>query len=506
MSNFSFNLVTEPWIPCILPNGMLQEKGLLDTLANAHEIREIFDPSPLVTASLHRLMLAILHRNFGPAGVNSWKAIWGARLFNRQILQDYLNKWRSRFDLFDEERPFYQVKKFPSKSKEARIGLLRQELAGGNNATLFDHNLDDSPLQLSPVGAVRYLLAYHTYALGGLSGLDRNFTDSPAARSVTVFIRGKNLFETLCLNLIKYDQGNPMPGDKDDKPIWETDTPDFTRNTPRGYLDFLTWQGRSFQLIPEDTGKGGIAVNRIKIGLGREIDRQYALDPLTAWNEDPKKGWLPLRFNEGKALWRDSMALFWQASKDKKSPKNINWIGDLKWEDVLDANIAYIVDALGMGSDQAKIEFWRHEHMPLPLAYLGNNELVNRLGSALSDAGKGAKALNGALWVLGISLLSSGERTPETEDVRKCVGHLAADSLYWSRLEGQFYRFLTNNLPQSPDHEKTLMEWSKRVIKTARESFDDVVRDLDRSARTHKAVVSAGAKLNKELKTLCPKD
>ena len=64
---YSFNLIDQPWIPCVLPHGRMEDLSLRDTLLNAHKITAIFDQSPLVTAALHRLLLAILHRNFGPA-------------------------------------------------------------------------------------------------------------------------------------------------------------------------------------------------------------------------------------------------------------------------------------------------------------------------------------------------------------------------------------------------------------------------------------------------------
>ena len=73
----AFNLLDEPWIPCVfLGSGALQELGLRDTLVRAHEIRAIVDPSPLVTVALHRLLLAVLHRVFGPLNAAAWARLW----------------------------------------------------------------------------------------------------------------------------------------------------------------------------------------------------------------------------------------------------------------------------------------------------------------------------------------------------------------------------------------------------------------------------------------------
>jgi CRISPR system Cascade subunit CasA len=502
MSNdFSFNLISEPWIPCVLLEGKIQEMGLLDTLVYAHNIQEVSDPSPLVTASLHRLLLAILHRNFGPESIDDWKSIWNIRQFDEKALQEYFGKWRDRFDLFGKEYPFYQVKEFPAKSKDAPAALLKQELAGGNNATLFDHTWNENLPAFSAAECVRFLASYHFYTLGGLSGLGRNFTDGVTARQATILIRGKNLFETLCLNLIRYDDIKPIASNGTDKPVWEMSMPEYTHTTPMGYLDYLTWQSRTIKLIPEKIADNTVGVNMIQIGLGRELHCQLPIDPLTSWRTHKKMGWMSHRFDEGKALWRDSTALFRQLKNDTRNPGSIEWLSELKYEDVLSANLTYTLDAIGLGTDQAKIDFWRHERMPLPLVYLGNDDLISELGISLDRAEKGAGALSAAFWSLASNVLAPGERQPDKNDIRNYVNHLAGDNLYWSRLEEPFYRFLVD-LPK--DREAEQVKWSQTVIKTARDAFEEIVRDLDRSARMYKARVMAGNALNGKLKPLYP--
>ena len=69
-----FNLIDEPWIPCIDLHGQRVEYGIRDTLLKAHELREICDDSPLVTVAIHRLLLAILYRaHEGPKGFGDWR-------------------------------------------------------------------------------------------------------------------------------------------------------------------------------------------------------------------------------------------------------------------------------------------------------------------------------------------------------------------------------------------------------------------------------------------------
>jgi len=70
---FSFNLIDEKWIPCLMiPDGKKEELSIKETLFRSQVIKEICDSSPLVTVALHRLLLAMLHRNYGPANEEEW--------------------------------------------------------------------------------------------------------------------------------------------------------------------------------------------------------------------------------------------------------------------------------------------------------------------------------------------------------------------------------------------------------------------------------------------------
>src|SRR5262245_6008272 len=72
----SFNLLEEGWIPCVMSDGEARELSLRNALIEADRIREIFDTSPLVTAALHRLLLAVLWRCFPMRGQAEWKTLW----------------------------------------------------------------------------------------------------------------------------------------------------------------------------------------------------------------------------------------------------------------------------------------------------------------------------------------------------------------------------------------------------------------------------------------------
>jgi CRISPR system Cascade subunit CasA len=107
---FSFDLVDEPWRPWVeRSNRRPVCLGLRDTLVRAPELRELVDPSPLATAALHRLLLALLHRIVGPPGTDAWLALWRAGRWEPVLINAYPDRWQRRFDLLEPEHPFYQT-------------------------------------------------------------------------------------------------------------------------------------------------------------------------------------------------------------------------------------------------------------------------------------------------------------------------------------------------------------------------------------------------------------
>lgn len=226
----SFNLVDAKWIPCVMPDGTRDEKGIKEMILEASGIKGIFDNSPLVTVAIHRLLLAILHRNLGPPNEMEWGKLWkdGAGKWDTDKLIEYLDRWYDRFDLFDEKHPFYQSPTMPVSATDVKgklksyaksIAGIIHELATGDNATLFDHTIEDNPPAVSPAEAARLLIAFQAFAVGGLitfeSGQDRtkfgSADNAPLVKGAVTIVQGDNLFQTLMFNLHKYNRYDESP-------------------------------------------------------------------------------------------------------------------------------------------------------------------------------------------------------------------------------------------------------------------------------------------------------
>ena len=496
MTHYSFNLMDKEWIPCIMRDGSSCELGILETLLKADDIKEIFDPSPLVTAALHRLLLAILHCNFGPASIEEWKTMWETGHFDRSILQEYFDKWYSRFDLFDKEHPFYQIAEFGKRKwKWVEVNDLLPEMTRGHNPTLFDHTLDDSCAPLDVATAARNLIALQSFKLGGLSGLGPNFVDAPSARNILFLVQGENLSQTLMLNLVKYNEDEPIPSSDEDRPVWEQDHP-LNSPLPKGYLDYLTWQTLLLRLVPDSSG---LRIVGCEMALGRNLKSHGNLfDPAVAYRKDVKAAWFGLRFRENRVLWRDSTSLLRVASEENRPPQITQWLSLLVKRKVVEKSSIYRVDAYGLGSNQAKIDFWRHERLPLPLAYFADELLVEDLQTALKEGEEVRKVLRYALRGFARDMLAP-EGNPDKDAVTNLVDHLGAERLYWSRLETQFY-YLLRELPNARN--EALDTWADTLRYTCWDCFEEATRDLDGSARTLRSIVEARQRLGSGLKRI----
>lgn len=502
--NLSYNLVDQPFVPCLMCDGATCELGLRETLERAPDIREVRDQSPLVTAALHRLLLAVLHRNFGPQGLADWKQLWARGSWDQTALEAYWRDWRDRFDLFHPQWPFYQTAEFQT-SPPSSVSRLAHELASGNNATLFDHTLDCEPPVLKAAEAGRLLIANQAFALGGGKS-DTGYTShAPLVAGAVAFSQGRTLFETLMLNLIACNASEPFPADGD-APVWERDgrPPNGGSTSPNGYLDYLTWQSRTIALHPESQA-GQLIIRRVSYAQGRRLDKCPLADPMMAYRRDRNHGWMALRLTESRELWRDSAALFqaWGDAAERR-PLALNWLARLVQDGVLSAGTRYDLAIFGLCSEQARVSFWRHERMPLPLAYLNDETLVATLRCGLKEAEAVGKSLSGAVGVLASAILSP-DGNADRKRVQNLTSAWAADRLYWSRLELPFRLLLVHlaDKPEDRDRHLVLATWvADELLGRARDAFEETAAGLDQRARILRAVSLARRQLVRALRTV----
>ena len=504
----SFNLIESPFIPCIIA-GDVRHLGLRDAIIRAHEVRELRDPSPLTTVALHRLLLAILHRVLcGPDSTDQWQGWWDAKQFDPAPFDAYFAKWKDQFDLFDTKRPFFQDAAFEAKAHNG-VNQLVRERSRGNNATLFDHTHEEPPPVLTAAETARAIVTEQMFAVGGGKS-ELGYTSSgPAAAGVIVLVRGDTLFETLMLNLIGYgsEYGETFTSDpKRDRPAWERDVrPSADKSSHDGYTDYLTWQSRSVKLHPAEDG----TVQFLSYAAGRTFKPAAAtFDPMTAYSApDKDTEFRPLRLSETKDLWRDSASLFQFENAEQpadaqrfRPPASLRWLKVLKQDGAIPETQRYSLSAIGLCTDKAKVNFWRHETLPLPLDYLTNADLVAMLKSAIAIAEEVGDTVRFAVATFAkLSLTADPSKSPDKNRQWQMVDAVGADALYWSRLEQPFREFLVA-LPGSTDHQVHQRDdWFHRLHKTAMRSFHDAAELPQLDARGQRAAIDAESQLHRAL-------
>lgn len=527
---YSFNLVDEPWLPCVRLDGTIAVLSLRDTLTQAHQLQSLTGDSPPQTAALHRFLLAILHRVFGPEDEDAWGELWDAKIFEEERLNAYLGVWKHRFDLFDAERPFYQSATLYLESKWVSSRRLIHDLHGAYY--LFRHQEIDGKAYLTPSEASRAVITAQAFGHCGTSGafrpqqspgdkkIQEMFVDSSNTRAINFLVQGDSLFETLMLNLVQYPDNSIVIHFDDDAPTWELEDP-CSPERPRllGYLDYLTWQNRRILLRPESGQQGNTVVWEMRWEPATRIG-EAPPDSIQHHFKNKKEGFQPLYFSEGKSLWRDSGALFSLHNRDETEPKNrppatFQWLQNLTdpYEEQLEKHTRYNCLALGMSSKpgQATVYFYREESMPFPLDYFHKPQLVGRLQDVLKDTEEVVRHLRFSLQIMGMYLQvpnadseswkKLNRNTKKT--INEWVTHTGVEHHYWVSLDVPFYELLLA-LPRA-DGEVTRIEWRKQLRSTAYSAFEQATQYVGEDGRSLKAIVRGRSYLNYRLNELFPR-
>lgn len=577
----SYNLLDERWIPCQRStNSPAEELSIREVFAQAPRLVRISDPAPTVTAALHRLLLAILHRSLdGPRSPAEWGEIWRHGAWDMPRIDAYLRHWRDRFDLFSPDYPFYQTTELSPRAFRDVTQLTHERASDRSRPLLFDYSLPG--MGLSAAASARYLVAQQAFSVAGMfstnpgEGATEKFAGaSPLARSAVCLVAGASVFETLMLNWYLYDRESqsPFPFAGDDRPAWERDEPVFvTERVPDGWVDLLTWQSRRILLRPAQTSAPRATEVALMQGyrLAADFDLSAA-ETMVAYmaftpSQRPQRSdplWLPIGVGQGRAAWRDSHALFLgalsarsataDADSGRRRPRTLDWLQRLMTGGQLEPRPLFPLDVYGLITNQAKVEDWRHETLPLPGALLrpGGSasalepltrglELAERAGQLLVarplNLPLRARLLNGPSPTLVLRneiLPARSATTPAKSSAQPSGVALSVQAAYWARLESPFRAFIaaisaisaiSTGAPvmtvQRPsrdggpdpdpaagaaaeDLDRATHAWEDAVARSARAAFTRALPDSGAPARALRAASLAWARFNFCLRAL----
>ncbi len=460
-----FNLIDEKWIPIRFLDGSRDELGIRETLLRSKGIAAIEDPSPLVVASLHRFLLAVLYRALeGPTDIDKAHDLIKDGLPADKI-NAYLEKWRDRLWLFDEQFPFFQIPTFDPKEWKAWT-VLAAEHNDYNAKVLFDHVDVTAPGLISDAMASRWILARQTFVLGGGNSDFQYTSNAPSATSAIAIPFGRNLQDTLLFSLVPQNREIIAS----DIPVWEKypesveDLKSGLMRPASGLADLYTWRTRSIRLMPDDSG-----VSKLGFASGVKYQNKMQIDPMVGYRINAKKGKFPIRLQE-RGLWRDYDSFL--PGESDSVPKVIDYAVALSRS--YSGRFPRSVMIIGQNNEKqpAKIEFWRMEYFRLPEAIIGRNDVRTKIRKFLDIAEDAHESLRSACRSFARNILSHGDRKPSGSDISNVVKQMPSSSWYWSRLESVFHEVLQSyTIDRDPDDIRC--QWLKKVRNTFRDAWEE---------------------------------
>lgn len=346
------NVAFDPWIPVVGPGGKRKLVSLCSVFTEGEKFLDLA-VRPHERVSLMRLFICVAHAALdGPKNYPEW--LKTPRLLP-DAAENYLHQWnvRKSFDLFHKEWPWLQVRDLKAtddSTKTSPVALLDPELATGNTTTLFDHRGLLSSRAIYPAKLALNLLTFQNFAPGGgvpiaqWTGRVTKQVGNPDAPCLSqsmnhCLLRGRNLFETLHLNLPSYDNVRSAYGvisiEKETKrsyftpatigrPVWEhfPSSPDDlpgVLNATKTYLGRLVPLSRWIRLI-ENTDEmyccNGFKYDTYKDGFPAE---PTAAVRLVKRKDKKKKVTIERRVvsaSPERAAWRELSALLTKRAAD----------------------------------------------------------------------------------------------------------------------------------------------------------------------------------------------
>lgn len=478
-----FNLVREPWIPCVIGASAV-ELSLRDVFRRAAEIREIVGELPTQIFAIIRLLEAILYRALDEDydDVHDWRELWEKGLPLDEI-ESYLGEWEHRFDLFDHTHPFFQVGGLATAKGEAKgVGQLIMDLPANNKHFTTRGGVEVE--RLRPAEAARWLVALQSFEL---SGIKSGAVDDPRTKGGKgypqgvgwaghlggIFLEGENLAATLLLNLIA--PGTLGGFNPEDLPAWERpqlDEPEtYLSRRPDGPIDLFTWQSRRVKLW-----RDGEWVTRSLVANGIALTPQnlHRLEPMTAWRRSKAQEaklkqelvYMPKEHDPGRAFWRGLSALIprlqpVRSGKDADPhlpPLVLEWLSLLQIEGALPGSTRVGLRAIGVqyGSQSSVVTELVDDRLNLAVEVLREQSrpLAAIAEAAVARVEEGVYAVGELAKHLDIASGGSGEG--EELRARERALHLL-DAPYRAWLAG---------LSPDTDRDRAYAEWKQFVRET----------------------------------------
>ena len=333
MKNPEFNLLDEPWIPVRLLDGTIADVGLLELLRRTTDIADLACELPTQSIAIQRLVLAVAYRVAPPGDARDWARQWDDGAPTEQMIE-YLERWRDRFYLFGGRFPFMQVADLRT-AKDSVSGLEKLIADVPNGEQFFTTRHGRALACIPPSEAARWLVHAQAYDPSGIrsgavgdsqvkGGKGYPIGPSWCGHLGLVWLKGKDLDETLVLNLIPADAAGLRGVESSNEwgaCSWEAAEPENAVRGDYSLLDpsgtprdvsiprLLTWHSRRIRLVGDSSGVTGVVLAQGDKLAPQEM-RLY--EPQSLWRYSTPQSkkfktdvYMPRKFEAGRALWRN---------------------------------------------------------------------------------------------------------------------------------------------------------------------------------------------------------
>lgn len=510
-SGLSFNLWERPWIGIVWPDGTTDRLSIHDTLLRAHEIKALYDPSPLVVAATHRLLAAILQDIYRPQRVGDIGDLLQSGKFEAKWLELFGRTYAARFDLFSETAPFMQTSDIPLAPVQHHdlkpASTLFFEEPSGTYITHFWHFYEDRAF--CPACAACGLVLQPAFASSGGSGIKPSINGVPPIYVLPV---GDTLFDALSLSLVMPGYQPAMRDEMADRPIWasrKTIVAEKEEVRAIGYVESLTFLPRRMRLFPSNNSRQttictrcgartGIFISELeyKMGRTRAEGLEVWMDPFAAYKLPNAKSEQDyprsVRPTEGKAVWREYMALFLSQAnrKDLQSPGVVQQVADLQNEGYVGAGSELRFRCVGVRTDgKGKIFEWVDETLDVPVGLLKDEASAQAVLRGIERAEQFAKDI--------LSIFRESFR-PQKEGKREHYimlrGRMEAN--YWVRLAPAFHE-LTLSAADVTSLRAAEGRWAKEVLQVGEDVFIEATDGVSNLGNDLRSRVKALQELRK---------
>lgn len=446
----SFHVLTEGWIPVIDLENSRQKIGILDTLKNAHKLKEISDASPMVEYSLYRLLSVFLMDALRPGSVEDIEDLLERGSFDPQVIDDYISLCEFEgvsFDLFDPNRPFLQTPYQAQWDKVKKsVAELDYTIPHGNNHTHFDHRKGEK-VSMNFDEAARFLLPAQLFCTAGMQG-PSNVSASPPYYTV---VKGRNLFETLVFSLSAL---NRIDIPFDDPPVlWRnTDVVEPKKEvTVTSWLFGMLFPARRITLIQ---GEEGVSEIYMCQGLNYVVKDSWN-DPFVTYRVT-KTGRVPWRPDHEKAVWRNLNDLV--DVKNKKAPYVLRQYFELEKKSE-EASITLY----GVQTNRAEYLGVFHFDLKIPVLLTQDDDHIRCLTQCIEVSEQMADALSCSI-----------------TGILEIPGNVVSQAVqsYYAHCEQNFWSFCNSISVKAVDLLMELVAWRDFSIQTAKRVREQVLADL----------------------------